>query len=249
MNPMTRQWVFLEYNTSYGRWFPHASTMRSWALNQIRVYHPLDNPATLVTMPDNLSWPAMSPSEYPYIATADVPESWVSNNQINTALNEDEIDSYDCMVSEPPPQLTPLTMLAGILLSMGPPQQNGPPPLILSILESESHPFITSLLQGTSLQPIQISQPIQQNQPIQPIQQNQPIQPIQPIQSILPPHVAAVMIQHAVNTGASCPITMEPLTAKNATVTPCGHVFDRDALSHWTTDHGSCPECRTPVTL
>lgn len=244
----------MEYNTGYGRWFPHASTMRSWALNQIRVYRPQDNPATLITMPDKLRWPAMSPSEYPYLATTDVPEPWershlpadaepwVSNNQIITALNEDEIDDYDTLcyngldrtVSEPPsPQLTPLTMLAGILLSLGPPQQNGQNSLILSVLENDN-PYMSALLQDTGHPPIQPNQHSQSSQPNQPN---------------LPSHVATIMIHHAIHTGATCPITMEPLTAKNATVTSCGHVFDRDALRHWTTDHGSCPECRTPVSL
>lgn len=224
MNPVTHQWVFLEYNTDYGRWFPHAATMRVWAQNQIRVYRPVDNPATLITMPDKLQWPAMSPSEYPYIATADVPESWVSNSQINTALNEDEIDDYDRIISEPQPQLSPLTMLAGILLSMGPPSAHGPPPLILSVLEHES---IASLLQP------QIANTVLP-----------PVRPQSVAHSALPPHVAAIMIEHAAATGATCPITMETLTAKSAAVTSCGHVFDRDALARWSADHGTCPECR-----
>ncbi len=239
MNPITRQWVFLEYNTNYGRWFPHNATMRSWAHGTTRVYRPADNPATLITMPDKQHWPAMSPSEYLYISTSDVPESWIANNQIISSLDEYEIDIHDCMAFEPPPppnvtsgtvfsrdapQLTPLTMLAGVLLSLGPAQPHGPPPLILSVLERVAdEPTGTSGFPPTAGRLSDVSL------------------------SALPPHVSAIMIQHAVNTGATCPITMEPLTAKNAAVTSCGHIFDRDALVRWSADHGTCPECRSTI--
>lgn len=253
MNPMTRQWVFLEYNTGYGRWFPHAATMHAWAQDQIRVYRPTDNPATLITMsnasggsmPDKQYWPAMSPSDYPYIATATVPESWVHNSQIITSVNEGEIDEYNYMLDDPPPELTPLvtlnsmplTTLAGLLLSMGPPQPQGPPPLVLSVIENTAPEpqyrtewALETLLR--SLAPPQTQTP------------TQPQQTSQPPSVVLPPHVAAIMIQHAETTGATCPITMEPLTAKNATVTACGHIFDRDALARW---NGPCPECRSAL--
>jgi hypothetical protein len=242
MNPMTRQWVFLEYNTGYGRWFPHAATMHAWAQDQIRVYRPTDNPTTLITMPDKQYWPAMSPSDYPYIATATVPESWVPNQNINTALNEEEIDVYDRMLVDPPPELTPLvtlnsmplTTLAGLLLSMGPPQQQGPPPLVLSVIENTAPEpqYRTEWALETLLRSLA---------PPPPTQPQTTQSPTPQLSQSLPPHVAAIMIQHAETTGATCPITMEPLTAKNATVTACGHIFDRDALARWT---GTCPECR-----
>ena len=236
---MTRQWVFLEYNTGYGRWFPHNATMRAWAQGTTRVYRPQDNPATLITMPDRNHWPAMSPSEYPYIAAADVPEAWVSNNQIITALDEYEIDTHDCMAFEPTPSpvevLTPLTMLAGVLLSLGPAQEHGPPPLVLSVIENTANApqprtewALETLLRSLAPQP-------------------QPTHSPQPTTQSLPPHVTAIMIQHAATTGAICPITMEPLTTKTAAVTACGHIFDRDALTRWSADHGTCPECRSAL--
>jgi hypothetical protein len=65
-------------------------------------------------------------------------------------------------------------------------------------------------------------------------------------QQPLPPHVSALLITHAVSTCATCPITMEPIQAATATTTPCGHVFNRDALNHWTSRQSrhTCPECR-----
>lgn len=64
----------------------------------------------------------------------------------------------------------------------------------------------------------------------------------------LPPHVAALLIAHAVSTGATCPITMEPIEITTATTTPCGHVFSRDALNHWISQRRhTCPECRATL--
>ena len=61
----------------------------------------------------------------------------------------------------------------------------------------------------------------------------------------LPPHVAAILIEHAVATGSTCPITMEPLQADTATITPCGHIFTTTALRSW--KRHTCPECRAPL--
>jgi hypothetical protein len=61
----------------------------------------------------------------------------------------------------------------------------------------------------------------------------------------LPSHVAAILIANAVATGATCPITMEPIQAEAAVATPCGHVFTAAALNNW--QRHTCPECRTPL--
>lgn len=63
----------------------------------------------------------------------------------------------------------------------------------------------------------------------------------------LPPHVSAILIAHAVSTGATCPITMEPIDATTATTTPCGHVFSGPALRNWLDKRHTCPECRAPL--
>jgi hypothetical protein len=47
--------------------------------------------------------------------------------------------------------------------------------------------------------------------------------------------------------GAICPITTEPIRASHATMTPCGHVFDRAALALWTSTNPVCPECRASL--
>jgi hypothetical protein len=52
--------------------------------------------------------------------------------------------------------------------------------------------------------------------------------------------------------GATCPITTEPIRAATATMTPCGHIFDRAALAAWVATaavatNAICPECRGPL--
>ena len=69
--------------------------------------------------------------------------------------------------------------------------------------------------------------------------------PTNPKRQLLPPHVMRLVIDHAIQTSALCPITMEPILAETAAVTPCGHVFDKTALETWYADHDTCPECRS----
>ena len=63
----------------------------------------------------------------------------------------------------------------------------------------------------------------------------------------LPPHIVALVVANAVATGATCPITMEPIVAATAAVTHCGHVFQAAALQTWLLRHPHCPECRAPA--
>jgi hypothetical protein len=63
----------------------------------------------------------------------------------------------------------------------------------------------------------------------------------------LPKHVADLLIRNAETSGATCPITMEPIKASSATTTPCGHVFAADALNIWRSTHSTCPECRASL--
>ena len=63
-------------------------------------------------------------------------------------------------------------------------------------------------------------------------------------------HVTRLAILGAEASGAICPITTEPIRAATATMTPCGHIFDREALALWTATAATatvCPECRAPL--
>lgn len=64
----------------------------------------------------------------------------------------------------------------------------------------------------------------------------------------LPKFVADLIIADAVAKGTPCPITMEPLRADKAVVTPCYHIFDTEALIAWAASQDTsttiCPQCR-----
>ena len=63
--------------------------------------------------------------------------------------------------------------------------------------------------------------------------------------SDLPKHIADLVLRDAEARGALCPISMEPITAADASVTSCGHVFQTAAIRNWlTAGHDTCPECR-----
>lgn len=208
----------MEYNADYGRWFPHAPTMRAWCDGAIRVYRPADNPATLITMPSKRRWPTMSPTESCYISTADVPASWVSNAGIIDCIDEADIEGYDAWshmyaaTADRTPPMVPLTNLAGILLAQI--QRDGP--ALVTLFEPIHQPQEVSSCQHSTT----------------------------PTATALPPHVVSLLIKEAI--GTPCPITMEPITKDTAAVTACGHVFDREGLQNWyATGHNTCPQCRT----
>jgi hypothetical protein len=46
----------------------------------------------------------------------------------------------------------------------------------------------------------------------------------------------------------TCPITQEDLTdISDATITKCGHVFKKEALSEWLKENDTCPMCRKNI--
>jgi hypothetical protein len=67
----------------------------------------------------------------------------------------------------------------------------------------------------------------------------------QSLPTSLPKFVADALIRDAVAATATCPITMEPITAATAAVTSCFHVFDANAIAIWLVDNHTCPTCKT----
>jgi SUMO ligase MMS21 Smc5/6 complex component len=61
--------------------------------------------------------------------------------------------------------------------------------------------------------------------------------------------VADALIAASVAAEATCPITMEPITAATAAVTSCFHVFEANAIAIWLTDHQTCPTCKQAAIL
>ena len=59
----------------------------------------------------------------------------------------------------------------------------------------------------------------------------------------LPPHIQRLVIDAAIAAAATCPVTMEPITAETAVITPCGHVFGTELTSRVSL----CPVCRSSL--
>ena len=60
----------------------------------------------------------------------------------------------------------------------------------------------------------------------------------------IPIHIFHCFIESAIAKGEECPITMEKLTKETVGATPCGHLFDKDALQRCLKESGKCPACR-----
>jgi predicted Zn-ribbon and HTH transcriptional regulator len=65
-----------------------------------------------------------------------------------------------------------------------------------------------------------------------------------PLPEAYPPHIIDAVLDHAETTKKICPITMEPIQKQTATLTRCGHIFQKSALTAWLKSKSSCPECR-----
>ena len=61
----------------------------------------------------------------------------------------------------------------------------------------------------------------------------------------IPKHILKVFIEDAISKNSLCPITMESLTVENASITSCGHLFDKEALRISLKRCKKCPMCRT----
>ena len=60
----------------------------------------------------------------------------------------------------------------------------------------------------------------------------------------IPKHILKVFIEDAISKNSICPITMEALTLENSSITPCGHLFDKEALCLSLNSCKKCPMCR-----
>ena len=63
----------------------------------------------------------------------------------------------------------------------------------------------------------------------------------------IPQHIFKIYLEKAIQSEETCPITLEKFTLENAACTPCGHLFDRDAIKMNLQRSSSCPTCRTKI--
>ena len=171
-DPTTGEFILLDLIN--GLWFPAFETMAEWQSGDIRIYKPIDMPDTLVTMPNCLFWPRLSPIEETKISFL-IERPWIQDSHIHYI-------SYDGQIN------------------------------IIDALEA----------------PILVEAPQASHVPT----------------SAYPAHIIDAILEHAETTKKTCPITMEPLQKTTATVTSCGHIFQKAALTEWLETHKTCPECR-----
>jgi hypothetical protein len=92
-----------------------------------------------------------------------------------------------------------------------------------------------------------------------------PVRPAPPVLSLTPPapptprkplarqfsipaHVFRGFVENAIQKKETCPILLEPLTLATAAGLPCGHLFDRESITHALEQSGCCPQCRRETT-
>ena len=61
----------------------------------------------------------------------------------------------------------------------------------------------------------------------------------------LPKHVLQALIRAAILDKKSCPISMTDFEdIQEFGITPCYHIFEKEAVERWISTHSTCPECR-----
>ena len=107
---------------------------------------------------------------------------------------------------------------------------------------SEQRKLLMAIVSGTYEEPLESTTARAPSHPIKP-------NPAKVFSTTPPRFVATIMKRDAVATNYECPITMEPFTADtSAAVTPCFHLFGKDAIHRWIQAHHSCPVCKCSVT-
>jgi hypothetical protein len=65
--------------------------------------------------------------------------------------------------------------------------------------------------------------------------------------SKIPTHIIRGFVESAIQKKETCPITLETLVMGNIAMTPCGHLFEKQALIHSINRNAICPNCRSCV--
>jgi hypothetical protein len=60
----------------------------------------------------------------------------------------------------------------------------------------------------------------------------------------IPPHIFRFFVDAAIQNKEECPISMEILTRETVASTPCGHLFEKSAISTALQQNKKCPNCR-----
>lgn len=221
-DPGTDEFLFLTDDT------PDILTHSLWRAGALHIYRPGDYPDMFVTVDPHgvrTDWPFTDA----VIPTHRLPlRPWISYDEVTYGLANDEIVAFDIWRRDPTavgfdsaPHWDEYTR--PVLVRPPPPELTLPPPLPPQPQPSTSSRHDNDATASFGLTP------------------SAPPVPSHP--SALPPHLQRLVIDAAIATGATCPITMEPITADTAVITPCGHVFGTEL----TPRVSICPVCRSTL--
>ena len=232
IDPMTDEALFYQWDPEHGGWIPDIAAMSAWRSGDMRVYRPSTAITdTFITMPGHVRRPAMTDTELRDIcATASRP--WIPVAAIPT-LTETDIPSFDVWshTMESPATPVPTTWDSAAVPLLHYDADIATRPEFFPSYNQDDTAAVAALLEIRHTTPIPSAPPIEETN-----------------QAGLPRHVAVLVLERAIATGATCPISMEPIQKIGASVTGCGHVFQSAALRRWIAERGTCPECRTPTT-
>lgn len=242
IDPMTDEALIYLWDIHHGGWTPDIAAMSAWRTGDMRIYRPPQTTTEFVTMPGHVRRPAMTDTELRDIcATASRP--WIPVAAI-PIVTETDISQFDAWSINPEANdHIPTTWESAAV------------PLLH--YDTDIAPrFFPSYNQddeaATALVDIRQEVSVPSAPPLEEWGQNLSVElrgpPVEPTAEQLPRHVATIVLEQAIATGATCPISMEPIQRLGASVTGCGHVFQTTALRRWMADRGTCPECRTPTT-
>jgi hypothetical protein len=204
---------------------PDVTTHALWRAGAIHIYRPGDWPEILVTVDPHgvrTDWPFIDPPSCPL-----PPHPWISYDEVTYGLADDEITAFDTWrrnphtATESPPAHWE-EYARPVLIRPPPPELTLPPrPSAPPASPQRPAPTPTPSVSVSSRHDLAVASGLPP----------------------LPPHVQRLVIDAAIAAGATCPITMEPITADTAVITPCGHVFGTTL----TPRVSLCPVCRSTL--
>ena len=219
IDPQTGELILLEWDNQRDGWAPSIRTMESWNNGRLRIYNPTDDPDMYITMPGHSRWPRLRLDEEEDIRVL-LAHPWIPDGQAAEGLFEDQIEDLDALQH---------------LFTIDEVQRSHP--LLDSVLRPtlfmDMPMTLVTRATDTLLETALIASMTQHPRP-------PPRSPPPPF----PKHLADQVLASAEAAGQICPITMDPIRKANASVTSCGHVFQKAAITEWMQGHDTCPECR-----
>jgi hypothetical protein len=218
VHPTRGDFLFLEWDSGERGWMPSLHTMEDWQYGQNRIYSPEDKPSVLVTMPGHVVWPRLVDET---LIRGLLAPPWIQDGQYTEGIPETDIDVNDAILVQHlldnPPVLTQDQVATFERLYR--PRLHDPTPLRLERPDHLEQAITASLSAPPRPRPGPLPPPF-------------------------PAHLVDPVLAAAEAEGKLCSITMEPIRKQSASITSCGHIFQKEAIREWMKGHDTCPECR-----